>query len=72
MNNNNNNSGMMYSKVLKNIFGFTQVVHKHEFHRYNFSKDIPGTLQKNHMNLFTAVNSAIDISLESDSTYYMY
>ena len=52
----------MYSRLFKNIFKFTNT-HPHQTLKYTFAKDIPGTVQRNHMNLFTAVNSAIDISL---------
>ena len=56
----------MYSRVLKNIFSFSSATNPAQ--RYTFAKDIPATVPKNHMNLFTAINSAIDISLETDST----
>lgn len=58
----------MYSRLFKNLFNFTSNAHTHQVQRYNFAKDIPGTVQRNHMNLFTAINSAIDISLETDPT----
>lgn len=37
--------------------------------KYPFARDISGTVQRKHMNLFEAVNSAIDIALEKDETY---
>jgi len=52
----------MYSRLFKNIFKFSNT-HAHQTQKYTFAKDIPGTVQRNHMNLFTAINSAIDISL---------
>lgn len=55
----------MYSRTLKNVFNFSI---SHQAHKYTYAKDIPGTVQCNHMNLFTAINSAIDISLETDPT----
>lgn len=58
----------MYSKVFRNIFNFTSANKSHQVHKYTYAKDIPGTIQRNHMNLFTAINSAIDISLETDPT----
>ena len=36
--------------------------------KYALAKDISGMVQRKHMNLFEAVNSAIDIALEKDST----
>lgn len=62
---------MYTSRLLKNIFAFSKLSQKHDVVKYDFAKDIPGTVQKNHMNLFTAINSAIDISLETDPTYYL-
>ena len=38
---------------------------------YDFAKDIPEHEERNHWNLFHAVNSAIDIALETDSTYLL-
>ena len=38
---------------------------------YNFAKDIPEHQERVHWNLFQAVNSAIDIALETDSTYLL-
>lgn len=49
----------MYSKVFKNIFKFSTPNNQ----KYTYARDIPATVQRNHMNLFTAINSAIDISL---------
>ena len=39
---------------------------------YNFAKDIPSSYQRNKLNLFSSVNSAIDIALASDPTYISY
>jgi hypothetical protein len=60
---------MYASRLLKNMVSFSQLSQKHEVPKYAFAKDIPETVQRNHMNLFTAINSAIDISLETDPTY---
>jgi hypothetical protein len=46
----------MYSRFSTNLFRFST-------HKYTYAKDIPHTIQRNHMNLFTAINSAIDITL---------
>ena len=37
--------------------------------QYKYARDIPESVPKTHMNLFQAVNSAIDIALETDHTY---
>ncbi len=57
----------MYPCVLKNIFRFSSN-NNLITNKYVFAKDIPGTVQRHHMNLFTAINSAIDICLETDPT----
>lgn len=49
----------MLTKVFKNIFKFSTK----NTAKYTYARDIPPTLQRNHMNLFTAINSAIDICL---------
>lgn len=49
---------MLY-RVFKNIFEFSTK----NTPKYTYARDIPPTVQRNHMNLFTAINSAIDISL---------
>ena len=36
---------------------------------YNYAKDIPASEQRTHWDLFKAVNSALDIALETDPTY---
>ena len=56
----------MYSRVLKSIFKFSST--NNQTQKYTYAKDIPSSIPKNHMNLFTAINSAIDISLETDPT----
>ena len=56
----------MYSRVLKNIFNFSST--KTQAQKYTYARDIPSSVQRNHMNLFTAINSAIDICLETDPT----
>ena len=38
---------------------------------YDFAKDIPEQEERTHWNLFHAVNSAIDIALETDPTYLL-
>lgn len=55
----------MYSRVLKNFFNFST---NNAIQLYTYAKDIPSNVQRNHMNLFTAINSAIDICLETDPT----
>lgn len=35
---------------------------------YRFAKDIPTSVPREHMNLFQAINSAIDIALATDKT----
>ena len=55
----------MYSRFSTNLFRFTT-------NKYTYAKDIPHTVQRSHMNLFTAINSAIDITLETDKTYFFY
>lgn len=37
--------------------------------KYNFEKDIPKDAQKKKMNLYQAVNDAMDIVLATDKTY---
>lgn len=54
----------MYSRFSTNLFRFAT-------HKYTYAKEIPHTVQRNHMNLFTAINSAIDITLETDKTYLL-
>ena len=56
----------MYSRVFRNIFNFSSTTTLPK--RYTYARDIPTTVQRNHMNLFTAINSAIDICLETDPT----
>lgn len=36
--------------------------------KYTFDRDIPSTAQRKKMNLFTAVNDAMDIALATDKT----
>ena len=45
-----------------------QLISKFSVTRYPLAKEIPSTVQRHHMNLFEAVNSAIDIALEKDQT----
>lgn len=59
---------MYATRLFKNLSSFSQLSQKHDIPKYDFAKNIPGTVQRNHMNLFTAINSAIDISLETDPT----
>lgn len=56
----------MYSRVLKNLFKFSSGYNQTQ--KYTFAKDIPASVHRNHMNLFTAINSAIDVSLATDPT----
>jgi|JI6StandDraft_1071083.scaffolds.fasta_scaffold07350_10 hypothetical protein len=39
--------------------------------KYEFERDIPATSTRKKMNLFTAVNDAMDIVLASDKTYIL-
>lgn len=36
---------------------------------YNFAKDIPASEPRTQLNLFQAVNSALDVALQTDQTY---
>jgi len=56
----------MHSRVFKNLFRFS--TQNNPVQKYTYARDIPASVQRNHMNLFTAINSAIDISLETDPT----
>ena len=40
--------------------------------KYTLEKDIPATVPKKFMNMYEAINSALDIALETDSTYLHY
>lgn len=51
----------MYSPLFKNLFRFSS--QNNQVQKYTYARDIPTSVQRNHMNLFTAINSAIDISL---------
>ena len=35
---------------------------------FMYAKDIPQSLERKHMNMFTAINSALDVALASDKT----
>lgn len=39
-----------------------------QYPTFTFAKDIPSDFQRTHWNLFHAINSAIDIALETDPT----
>lgn len=58
----------MYSRISNILFRFTSMNKNSQIQKYTYAKDIPSTVQRTHMNLFTAINSAIDITLETDST----
>ena len=38
--------------------------------KFRLAKDIDASLPRKHMNLFESVNSALDIALETDKTYF--
>lgn len=54
----------MYSRLFRNLSLFSTSTPQ----RYTYARDIPTSIPRNHMNLFTAINSAIDICLETDPT----
>lgn len=59
-------------KLLRSLAFFgSQAQKAKSYETYNFAKDIPQTVERTHWNLFQAVNSAIDLALESDPTYMM-
>lgn len=59
-------------KLLRSLAFFGSQAQKAKtYETYNFAKDIPQTIERTHWNLFQAVNSAIDLALESDPTYSM-
>lgn len=59
-------------KLLRSLAFFGSQAQKAKaYETYNFAKDIPQTVERTHWNLFQAVNSAIDLALESDPTYSM-
>lgn len=47
---------------------FSQAKASLSYPLYNYARDIPESVDKTHWNLFQAVNSAIDLALESDPT----
>jgi len=57
----------MMKLLTKNISRFSQAKQL-QYPVYNFAKDIPASEQRTHWNLFKAVNSALDIALETDPT----
>ena len=40
-----------------------------QYPTFNYAKDIPSDFKRTHWNLFHAINSAIDIALQTDHTY---
>lgn len=60
----------MMRLLTKNISKVSQVKEL-QYPVYNFAKDIPSSEQRTHWNLFKAVNSALDIALETDPTYIL-
>lgn len=59
----------MIRLLTKNICLASQAKQTHQYPLYNYAKDIPASHQRTHWNLFKAVNSALDIALETDPTY---
>lgn len=57
----------MIKLLTRNLFKGAQA--KATATTYNFAKDIPKSEERIRQNLFMAVNSAIDIALETDPTY---
>lgn len=59
-------------KLLRSLAFFGSQAQKAKtYETYNYARDIPQTVERTHWNLFQAVNSAIDLALESDPTYSM-
>lgn len=57
-------------KLLRSLAFFGSQSNKAKsFQTFNFAKDIPESYERIHWNLFSAVNSAIDLALESDPRY---
>jgi len=57
----------MIRLLTKNISKASQIKDV-QYPLYNYAKDIPASEQRTHWNLFKAVNSALDIALETDPT----
>lgn len=53
--------------AIRNLFKFSTKVQPKAEH-YTYAKDIPANLAREHMNLFQAINSGIDIALATDHT----
>lgn len=64
---------MLHSTLLKSVLKFaTQASPQQKSTpNFTFAKDIPTTLPREHMNLFQSINSAIDIALATDHTYFL-
>lgn len=62
---------MLSMRLLRKVLYF-QGASKHanplSYPSYTFAKDIPASLQRTHWNLFQAINSGIDVALETDQT----
>jgi len=54
--------------TLRSLFRFSTKVQPKADH-YTYAKDIPANVAREHMNLFQAINSGIDIALATDQTY---
>ena len=54
--------------LTKSFFNFTVQQQPNQPNHYTFAKDIPQSVKRTHMNMFQAINSAIDIALETDHT----
>lgn len=57
---------------LNTLYRFTAQTNPLSSNHFLYARDIPANLPREHMNLFQAINSAIDISLASDSTYLLF
>ena len=57
----------MLKLLSKNFRRFSQTKQL-QYPVYSFAKDIPASEQRTHFNLFKAINSALDIALETDPT----
>lgn len=59
----------MLRLLSKRVANFSQAQANLAYPLYNYAKDIPEHTERTHWNLFQAVNSAMDIALETDPTY---
>ena len=61
----------MIKLLTRSLKNFTQAKPALSAQTYTFARDIPASVERTHSNLFQAVNSAIDIALETDPTYIL-